>query len=150
MVSEQFRALGNPVIGYDLFPDTGWADTNGVLLLDMDELLREADIITLHIPGNTDKKPVIKTDEIEKCKDGVFIINISRGGVVDEVALFEGLKSNKIKSAAIDVFENEPYTGPLCDLNNVILTPHLGSYASESKLQMEIDSVINLIQSLKK
>ncbi|MDP1811997.1 MAG: phosphoglycerate dehydrogenase [Sediminibacterium sp.] len=150
MVSEQFRALGNTVIGYDLFPDTGWADTNGVLLLDMDGLLSEADIITLHVPGNPDKTPVIALDEIKKCKDGIFIINISRGGVVDEDAVYQGLVSNKLKGAAIDVFDNEPYTGPLCDLSNVILTPHLGSYASEGKLQMEIEAVINLIQVLKK
>jgi len=150
MVAEQFISLGNKVIGYDPFPDVTWADNKEVLLLDMDGLLKEADIITLHVPGNPDKTPVITSKEIEKCKHGVFFINISRGGVVDEEALYQALLSNKLKGAAIDVFENEPYAGPLCDLSNVILTPHLGSYASEGKLQMEIDAVINLIQALEK
>ena len=150
MVSEQFRRLGNPVSGHDLFPDADWAIKNGITLLDMDVLLRESDIITIHIPGNRDKTPVIKLEEIQKCKDGVFFINISRGGVVDEEALYQGLITKKLKGAAIDVFEKEPYSGPLCDLENVILTPHLGSYASEAKLQMENAAAINLIQVLKK
>ena len=148
MVAEQFRGLKNPVIGFDICPDTNWAKDNGVILSDMDMLLQEADIITLHVPGNTDKSPILGKSEIQKCKDGAFLINISRGGVINEDALDQGLVTNKLKGAAIDVFDTEPYVGPLCDLENVILTPHLGSYASEGKLQMEIDAVANLIQAL--
>jgi len=150
MVAEIFRSLGNSVIGFDLLPDQKWAEQNNVILSDIDNLLKEADIITLHVPGNNDKTAVIGLLELEKCKDGAFLINISRGGVVDEEALYQALKSNKLKGAAVDVFTKEPYDGPLCELNNVILTPHLGSYASEGKLQMEIDAVNNLIQALRK
>ena len=149
MVAEQFRSLGNQVIGFDIDPDSNWAQHNGVLLSDMDTLLKEADILTLHIPGNADKTPVIGPSELSKCKDGAFLINAARGGVVDEEALYQALKLNKLNGAAVDVFSKEPYDGPLCDLDNVILTPHLGSYASEGKLQMEIDAVKNLIQGLK-
>jgi len=149
MVAEQFRSLGNQVIGFDLDPDSNWAQHNGVLLSDMDTLLKESDIITLHIPGNADKTPLIGPSELSKCKDGAFLINAARGGVVDEDALYQALKLNKLKGAAVDVFSKEPYDGPLCELDNVILTPHLGSYAAEGKLQMEIDAVKNLIQGLK-
>ena len=82
-------------------------------------------------------------------KNGAYLVNIARGGVVDEDALFNALKINKLSGAAIDVFLQEPYSGPLCELENVALTPHLGSYSKEGKLQMEIDAVINLINVLK-
>jgi len=150
MVAEIFRSLGNSVIGFDLVPDQKWAEKNMVILTDMDTILKESDIISLHLPGNINKTPVIGMSELEKCKDGAFLINISRGGVVDEAALYQALKSDKLRGAAIDVFTKEPYVGPLCELKNVVLTPHLGSYASEGKLQMEIDAVINLIKALKK
>lgn len=149
MVAEQFRALGNEVLGYDLYSDISWANTKGVLLSDKDELLKQADIISIHVPGNHDKTPVINHDDLQLCKDSAMVINVSRGGVVDETALYNALKNSKLKAAAVDVFDNEPYTGPLCDLENIILTPHLGSYASEGKFQMEMDAVKNIIQELK-
>ena len=77
-----------------------------------------------------------------------ILINISRGGVVDEKALYTVLKNNIICGAAIDVFSNEPYYGELTKLENVILTPHIGSYAKEGKLKMEIDAVKNLLKCL--
>ena len=113
------------------------------------EVLEQSDIITLHVPGSNDKKPIIAKTELEYCKKSSIIINITRGGVIDELALYDALIKREIKAAAIDVFEEEPYKGPLTTLDNVILTPHIGSYASEGKLQMEIDSVENLIKALK-
>lgn len=148
MVAEIFRSLGNNVIGTDPLIDQIWADKNRIMITDLDNLLKESDIITLHVPGNKDKTTIIGMNELEKCKKDAFIINISRGGVVDEASLYDALKSNRIKGAAIDVFNKEPYDGPLCSLSNVILTPHLGSYASEGKLQMEIDATKNLIKAL--
>ena len=149
MVAELYRGIGNPVMGYDLFPDVTWAKVKGILLKSFDEIIAEADILTLHIPGKKDKTPVIGIKEIEKMKIGTFLVNLARGGVVDEEALYKALKSHKLAGAAIDVFLKEPYDGPLCDLENVVLTPHLGSYALEGKLQMEIDAVNNLITELK-
>jgi D-3-phosphoglycerate dehydrogenase len=149
-VAGLFRGIGNPVIGFDLYPDEKWAAENHVNLNSFENVLKMADIITLHIPGNKDKTPVIGSKELSMMKKGAFIINISRGGVVDEDALYSALKDGHLAGAAIDVFTKEPYNGPLCDLDNVVLTPHLGSYASEGKLQMEIDAVLNLINTLKK
>ena len=83
-------------------------------------------------------------------KENSILINLSRGGVVNENALYHALKNNKILGAASDVFEHEPYSGKLCNLENIILTPHIGSYAKEGKLQMEIDAVNNLIKKLNK
>lgn len=150
MTAELFKGIGNPVIGYDLFPDNNWASKKGVELLSFDETLAKADIITLHVPGNSDKSAVIGADEINKMKDGAFLINVSRGGVVDETALYDSLTNGKLTAAAIDVFSEEPYFGNLCTLENVVLTPHLGSYAKEGKLQMEIDAVKNIIVELEK
>ena len=150
MVAGLFRGIGNPVVGFDLYPDEKWAAENFVRLNSFENVLKMADIITLHIPGNKDKTPVIGSKELGMMKKGAFIINISRGGVVDEDALYGALKDGHLAGAAIDVFTKEPYSGPLSDLDNVVLTPHLGLYASEGKLQMEIDAVLNLINVLKK
>lgn len=149
LVSELFRGIGNSVIGYDPYADREWAKNIGVEIKTFEEVLTEADILTLHIPGNKDKSPVISLAELDKMKEGSFLINIARGGVVDEDALFVSLKSGKLAGAAIDVYTKEPYDGPLCDLDNVILTPHLGSYAKEGKLKMEVDACQNLIDALK-
>ena len=148
-VSKQFISLGNKVLGFDLKPDTGWAKNSGVELMSLEEVVAGSDIITLHIPCNKDKKPIIDSMLLYKMKNSAYLINLSRGGVVDEEALFTLLNKNKIAGAAIDVFLEEPYQGPLCELDNVILTPHIGSYAREGKLQMEIDAVNNLINALK-
>lgn len=149
LVSELFRGIGNPVIGFDPYPNEAWAEKTGVKLVDFETLLKTADIVTLHVPGNEDKSPVISAAELALIKPSAFFINISRGGIVDEAALFEALSTKKIAAAAIDVFVDEPYSGPFCDLDNVILTPHIGSYAEEGKLLMEIDAVNNLLDALK-
>lgn len=149
LVSQLFRGIGNPVIGYDPYADAAWATDNGVELVDFDTLLTKADVVTIHVPGNEDGSAVIGAKEIDLMKTGAFLVNISRGGIVDEDALYNALSANKLTGAAIDVFSSEPYSGPLCDLDNVVLTPHLGSYAEEGKLLMEIDAVKNLINALK-
>ena len=149
MVADMFSKLGNPVIGYDLFPDKDWAKQNSVKLVGLDELMSESDVISLHVPPNKDKSAIIGKDQLLKMKKSAFLINASRGGVVDETTLFDLLKRKEIAGAAIDVFSEEPYNGPFINLDNVVLTPHLGSYAAEGKLQMEIDAVNNLITVLK-
>jgi D-3-phosphoglycerate dehydrogenase len=148
-VAELFRGIGNPVCGYDLYPDKEWAELNGVEMKTLQEVLAESDIVAVHVPGNEDKTPVISEKEIGLMKEGAFLVNLSRGGVVNEDALYQALVSEKLAGAAIDVFSEEPYNGPFCELDNVVLTPHLGSYAKEGKLQMEIDAVKNLIEVLK-
>lgn len=149
MVSEIFSKLGNKVIGFDLYPDVDWAKKNNVRIVELNKLMLDSDIITLHVPPNKNKIAIIGKEQLNLMQQTAFLINAARGSVVDEAILFELLKEKQIAGAAIDVFSEEPYNGPFITLNNVVLTPHLGSYAAEGKLQMEIDAVKNLITVLK-
>ena len=148
VTAELFTKLGNTVVGFDLYPDKEWAKQNSVTLMELDEIMQKSDIVSLHIPPNKDKTPVISKEKLIKMKSSSLLINVARGGVVNEAVLFDLLSDKKIAGAAIDVFSEEPYNGPFITLDNVILTPHLGSYAAEGKLQMEIDAVNNLLKEL--
>jgi D-3-phosphoglycerate dehydrogenase len=125
MVAQMFAALGNPVIGYDLYRDESWAKQYNVTYTDLDSVLKTADIITIHTPGNKDKVPVVGQQQLAMIKTGSFLINISRGDVVDETALYTSLTNGHLAGAAIDAFSEEPYIGPLATLDNVVLTPHI-------------------------
>ena len=113
------------------------------------ELVAWADILSFHCSLTGGECSLFTTKQLRTMKPGSWVINASRGGIVDEGALYEMLKSGHFAGAAIDVFEREPYDGPLKELENVILTPHIGSYAMESRIQMEIDTIKNLIEGLK-
>jgi D-3-phosphoglycerate dehydrogenase / 2-oxoglutarate reductase len=146
-VSQLFQAIGLKIISYDTYPDEKWAKENNVKLVSFDSVVSDSDILSIHVPGSN-SEPLLKIENLSTMKKDSLLINISRGGVVDETALYEVLKNNKIAGAAIDVFSNEPYNGKLIELDNVILTPHIGSYAKEGKLKMEIDAVKNIIKYL--
>ena len=148
MTAEIFRALGNKVAGYDLYPNEDWANDNKVEILELNDFLASCDIITVHVPPKSDGSALITKAELNLLKDDAFLVNVSRGGVIDEDALYEILISGKLSAVAIDVFSQEPYSGRLCDLENVVLTPHIGSYAKEGKLKMEVDAAQNLINAL--
>ena len=115
----------------------------------LEDLLSWSEILTLHCSKPEGNYPLLGEKELSLLPRGAWLINCSRGGLVDENALFKYLKCGHIRGAAIDVFEAEPYKGPLQDLENVILTPHVGSYARESRIQMETDAVRNLIEAIK-
>lgn len=141
------NGLGTKVTYYDpLVKDSGSASYSFLLF---HELLRESDIVSLHIPYSKENKYLIGGKELSLMKNTAFLINTSRGGMVDEEALYQALKNNKIAGAALDVFEEEPYNGKLKELDNVILTAHIGSYAKEARIKMEIESVENLLAGLK-
>lgn len=117
----------------------------GLRNMPMGGILSWADIIIVHVSG---KDRVLGKKELSAMKKGSWLINVSRGGVVDERALYEVLKNGHLSGAAIDVFEKEPYRGPLAGLKNVILTPHIGSYARGARVRMEIEAVKNLLNGL--
>lgn len=121
--------------------------SRGFKQVSLNKIMEDSDIITFH---TSSKEKLIAAKEISMMKQGVLLVNTSRGTVIDEDSLYEGLKSGKIGFAALDVYENEPYTGRLKELDNVILTPHIGSYAKEARIEMENESVKNLIKALKK
>ena len=113
--------------------------------LRLEDLLRWADIITIHISVS---EKLIGEKEFQLIRKGAYLVNTSRGGVVDESIMYKYLKSGYLAGAALDVFEEEPYTGPLKELDNVILTPHIGSYAKEARIEMERQAVMNLLKGL--
>jgi len=113
------------------------------------ELLSWADIVTIHCAWCTKGETLMGKEDLALMKPTSFLINMSRGGVVNEKALEEALLNKSIAGAALDVFEQEPYDGPFKNMDNVILTPHIGSYAKEARVQMEIDCVQNLLQGIR-
>lgn len=117
----------------------------GCLRMSLDELLAWSDIVTLHASG---KEPLLGHEELRKMRKGSWLVNCARGGLVDENVLYQLLKEGHLSGAALDVFEKEPYEGPLSELDNVILTSHVGSYAVESRVEMEVEAVKNLLQGL--
>jgi len=114
----------------------------------LQDLLSWADIISLHVSNRNENGSIIGRKELRLMKNGAWLINESRGEVVDENALYDALKEGRIAGAAVDVFQQEPYNGPLAQLSNVIITPHVGSYALEARSAMEATSVENLLRGL--
>jgi len=146
-VAEMLAGLGAEVSGSDVKPDTKWLKSRRLKLMSTEDLLEKSDILTIHI-SYSGEGCLIGVKELASMKPGAYLINLSRGGIVDEAALYRALKEGRLAGAALDVFAEEPYTGPLKELNNVVLTPHLGSYARETRLAMETQAVENLIKAL--
>jgi len=105
-----------------------------------EQIYREADVISLHIPLTSKTRGLISEKEFKQMRSDTLLINTSRGGIVHEEDLFEALKSNRISGAAIDVFEQEPYSGNLATLDNCLLTAHMGSMSVDCRAQMEIEA----------
>ena len=115
------------------------------------EMLPQADFITIHTPLTLHTKHMISTKEFNMMKDGVMLIDCSRGGVVDQDALYEALVSGKVKGAALDVFEEEPpKNSKLLTLNNVIATPHMGAQTYEAQLKASVQIAKAVIEALEK
>ena len=130
------RALGlkMKVIAYDPFLSDERAHKMGVMKVELDELLAKADFITLHVPMTEKTKNILSRENLAKTKNGVRIINCARGGLIDEEALVDALKSGHVAGAALDVFANEPATeSPLFNMPNVVVTPHLGASTTEAQ-----------------
>jgi D-3-phosphoglycerate dehydrogenase len=115
------------------------------------EMLPQADFITIHVPLTPHTKHMISTKEFNLMKDGVMLIDCSRGGVVDQEALYQALVSGKVKGAAVDVFEEEPpKNSKLLTLNNVIATPHIGAQTHEAQLKASVQIAKAVIDALEK
>ncbi|MFV0423097.1 phosphoglycerate dehydrogenase [Oleidesulfovibrio sp.] len=114
----------------------------------VEELLGWADILSLHCSRAGGECSYYTEEHLRAMKRGSWVLNVARGGIIDEQALYNVLADGHLAGAAIDVFEKEPYTGPLATLDNVILTPHIGSYAMEARIRMETDTIANLIDAL--
>jgi D-3-phosphoglycerate dehydrogenase len=134
IVCERALGLKMKVVAYDPFLSEERAEKLGVQKVELDDLLARADFITLHVPKTEQTSNILNAEAIAKMKPGVRVINCARGGLVDEAALAEALKSGHVAGAAFDVFEVEPATdSPLFNLSNVVCTPHLGAATSEAQ-----------------
>jgi D-3-phosphoglycerate dehydrogenase len=135
LVAERARGLGMKLIGYDPYISEEKAASLGITLhKSIDELLPLADFITVHLPKNKETIGMFGAAQFAKMRDGVRLVNTARGGIYQTEALVDALKSGKVASAGIDVFEVEPCTeSPLHELDNVILTPHLGASTEEAQ-----------------
>lgn len=141
-LSRRAIAFGMRVLAFDPYLAATRARTLQVELLDdLDELLREADFITLHTPLTPETHHLINAARFAKMKRGVRIINCARGGLIDEAALADALRSGQVAAAALDVFETEPLPNdsPLRDLTNLVLTPHLGASTAEAQESVGIE-----------
>jgi len=137
--------LGLRIIGYDVKPP---ADPGPVKFTDLDTVLRESDYLSFHCPLTKETQHLMNAQAFAKLKTGAFLINVSRGGVVDTPALVAALESKKLAGAALDVFEQEPLPAdhPLYKLDNVLLTPHLASYSLQAALQLRRDTAKRVVE----
>ncbi len=149
-VGKRAKAFEMDVLVYDPYIHPSKATDLDVAYTKNFEDILACDIITIHTPKNQETVGIIGFEEIAKMKDGVILINCARGGLYDEDALLEGLKSGKIAMAGIDVFNKEPATDhPLLDLDNVTVTPHLGANTKESQRNIAIQAAENAILAVK-
>ena len=145
-VAKLAQAFGTRVIGFDPVVSSH----NSVELLSLDEVLNQADIVSLHVPINDQTHHILNANTISCMKPGSIVVNVSRGGLIDESALHDALKSQHLSGAALDCFEDEPYSGPLLQLPGVRVTAHMGSYARETRDLMEVEASTNLVNGLRK
>lgn len=145
-VEAKFSALGATCAYSD--PYVPFLEGRPCPRMELDELLGWADLVSIHVPGNPDGGPLLDAAKIGLLKPGAWLLNCARGGVLDEAALYKRLKEESLSGAGLDVFENEPYSGPLTTLENVLLTPHIGSYAVQSRIEMELEASWNLLVTL--
>jgi D-3-phosphoglycerate dehydrogenase len=149
-VARRVIAFGMRPVAYDPYLSPSRARSLQVELLDdLDEVLAQSDFVTMHMPLTAETRHLINADRIAKMKRGARIVNCARGGLIDEQALFEALKSGQIASAALDVYETEPPPAdfPLRTLPNIVFTPHLGASTAEAQESVGIE-IAEAIRSL--
>ena len=134
LVAERLSGFGATLIGFDPYVQPARASHMGVTLTTLDDLVERSDFITIHIPKTPETTGMIGREQLKKAKASLRIVNASRGGIIEEEALFQALSENWIAGAGIDVFVNEPPTGsPLLSLPNIVVTPHLGASTDEAQ-----------------
>lgn len=149
-VARRARAFGMNVVAYDPFIAAEKAEQLDIKVVELPELLKTSDYITVHTPLTDDTYHIIGKKEFAKMKTGVRVLNCARGGIVDETALCEAIESGKVSGAALDVFEKEPpKDNPLLKFDCVITTPHLGASTTEAQVKVGIDVAYQIIDALK-
>jgi D-3-phosphoglycerate dehydrogenase len=146
-VAKRALCLGMRVLVYDPYVEESNLRELGVEKTELDELLRQSDFVSLHVPLNESTRHLIDREKISLMKRTAYLINTGRGGVVDEKALAEALKSGQIAGAALDVFDVEPLPAdsPFFDCPNVIMTPHVGAHTYEAILRMNMMAAESIV-----
>ena len=141
------RGLGFRTIGYDVMAVAG-TTVDGVEMLGFDEVLRTADVVSLHVPLGPDTLHLIDGEALAGVKPGTILVNTSRGGVVDTDAVVDALTSGRLGGAGLDVFETEPLPlgHPLLDIDSAVLTPHVAWYTEESYARLKRRTLENVIE----
>jgi D-3-phosphoglycerate dehydrogenase / 2-oxoglutarate reductase len=147
-VAELARAFGSDVWGADPAPDAAWCEAQGVRVAPLDEVLSNSDIVSIHAARSADAPLLIDAAAIARMRKGAILINLGRGEMIDEEALRDALVSGHLFGAGLDVYRTEPYDGPLCGLDNVVLTPHAATLTVETRSAMERECVEKAIAYL--
>lgn len=147
LVAQRGLAFGMRLCAYDPYVSAERAKRMGVELMSLEDLVAESDFLTVHLPKTPETAGLIGKELLEKAKPGIRIVNAARGGILDEEALAEAIKSGRVEGAALDVFASEPCTeSPLFELESVVVTPHLGASTVEAqdKAGITIAEQVNL------
>ena len=149
LVAHRMQAFGMDVVAYDPYLQPARAAQLGVRLVELDELLKISDFITIHLPKTKETANLIGVDALKKVKPSVRIINAARGGVLDEAALFDAITEGRVAGAGLDVFSTEPCTdSPLFTLDQVVATPHLGASTDEAQERAGIAVAVSVRKAL--
>ena len=150
VVARILNGFGARVLAYDPFVTDEQADRMGVQKVELDALLTHCDVVSVHVPLNEATKNLIGASAFQTMKNGVVLLNAARGGVVDEAALLDALKSGKVAAAGLDVFAQEPFApgsiaAQLVALDNVVATPHLGALTHDAQEKVAVQAVEQLV-----
>ena len=148
-VANRARAFEMTLLGSDPLVSADAAAARGVRLVELDELLPAADVVTLHLPLAAATRGLFDAERLARMKPGALLVNVARGGIVDEAALAKALASGRLGGAAIDVFEHEPVRdSPLLSAPNTVLTPHLGASTAEAQAKASLEVVEGVLDVL--
>jgi len=137
------------IIVNDIEPKHHLETAFGLEWVDKNTIYKEADVISLHVPLTKETKNLIGRSELEMMRPDALLINTARGGIISENDLYEILKEGHLGGAAIDVFEQEPYSGPLCEIEKCLLTSHMGSMSIDCRIRMEIEATEEVVRFAK-
>ncbi|KYH33786.1 phosphoglycerate dehydrogenase [Neomoorella mulderi] len=149
-VARRARGMEMKVMAYDPYVDPEQATRLEVELASLETVLQAADFVTVHLPLTNETRHLLGREELKLLKPGARVLNVARGGIIDEAALYEALKAGQVAGAALDVFEEEPLkASPLLELDNVIVTPHLGASTEEAQVAVAVEVARDVVRCLK-
>ena len=148
-VIKHLQGFGNPhILVNDIEPDLQFGDEYELEWVSKEQIYREADVISLHLPLTGKTKNMIRTEHLRMMKEDAIILNTARGGIINEDDLYDVLQTGHLSGAAIDVFDFEPYTGKLRDIERCLLTAHMGSMSVDCRTRMEIEATEEAVRFL--